>query len=211
MSPFRQTYIASSPSYRAHIRQLVYISLCPPSNLSERAKEKRREQPLGITSPSRPSRHGKGIQKQLLLPPPEASEAAWRLLHEFVDTVSPEALLRAIPCYPPSVAELASAPRAVDARMFDDVEVKEDLDSYIAKEATKLCELKDCWSMMKRNAVGSSMFASRTGDPFLDDGDDADDALSSSAIGNDSWPLLEWFVKLFERDQALVEQTKGKL
>lgn len=91
--------------------------------------------------------------------------------------------------------------------MFNNIEVvHEELDSIVAKEAKKLCECKDCWAFLRPNLVGNSVFHSRRNDPFSEGGNDDE---PDSAIGDSSWPLLDWLVRLFERDTALVGEPAG--
>ncbi|KAI5123670.1 hypothetical protein M0805_001699 [Coniferiporia weirii] len=199
----------------AHIRQLMFIALYPPPprNKSTRDKGKRKEQPPGITSPSK--QHVRRLQKQIIHPPPEASEDAWKLLHEFsVSTNSPESLLRAVPCYPLSESELANMPRLIGTNMFADMTMGEDPDSFVAKNAACLKECSDCWSMLRADVVVRQDTSSvKIEDPFLDveaEDDYEDCDLSSAVVGKHSWRLLTWFVGLFERDQALVEPLRSE-
>ena len=115
--------------------------------------------------------------------------------------------MRAIPCYRPSQAELDDAPRPIKENMFfGNFEAAEDMDSYLSKQASKLKECKDCWSMLRKGVVTRQDAALvRTEDPFLDgdveDGNDESET-SESIVGKYSWRLLEWFVLLFEKDQG---------
>ncbi|KAL5485088.1 hypothetical protein ACEPAI_7730 [Sanghuangporus weigelae] len=209
LNQLRMQNLRPSP---AHIRQLIYISLYPPPLLKDPAKDKgkRREVSVVSGSPSKQIQQARRLQKQALFPPPEATEAAKELLHQLaIDSISPEALMRAIPCYRPTQAELDDTPRPIKSNMFfGNFEIAEDMDSYLSKQASKLKECKDCWSMLRKGVVTRQDAALvRIEDPFLDADfeDDNDESESSEAIvGRYSWHLLEWFIQLFEKDQALV-------
>ncbi|KAL5523898.1 hypothetical protein ACEPAG_8071 [Sanghuangporus baumii] len=209
LNQLRMQNLRPSP---AHIRQLIYISLYPPPLPNDPAKDKgkRREVSVVSGSPSKQIQQARRLQKQALFPPPEATEAAKELLHQFaIDSVSPEALMRAVPCYHLTQAELDGTPRPIKSNMFfGNFEIAEDMDSYLSKQASKLKECKDCWSMLRKGVVTRQDAALvRIEDPFLDADfeDDNDGSESSEAIvGRYSWHLLEWFIQLFEKDQALV-------
>lgn len=208
---------------RAHIRQLIYISLYPPppSKAAAGDKGKRKESTIISGSPSKQIQAARRLQKQALFPPPEATEAAKELLHQYaIDSISPEALLRAVPCFPLSEAELESAPRPIKEEMFfGNSDVFEDMDSYVAKQAARLKQCKDCWDILRKDIVTRQDLALlQKGDPFLDEDaeDETEEAdLSSAVLGRHSWHLLEWFILLFEKDEALAgnleDANEGRL
>lgn len=142
------------------------------------------------------------------MPSAEASKAAWALLTAFAMTNTPESLLRAIPCYCLTETELGRAPRVIKIDLTNPrhLDLTEDDDSHIAKQAMRLRDCKDCWSILQSDAIDSKQdpqktrrLQSRSFDRMSEDEDSI-----RNVVGEDSWRLLEWFIQLFEKDQDLV-------
>ena len=114
--------------------------------------------------------------------------------------LSPEALLRAIPYYPLSDSELSEAPRKIRKGTFSEqtsFATHEEKDSFLEKRAEdSLRSCRDCWDLLRPDVV------ERLDNQDKSSAESEDDALSS-CIGRYSWPLLEWLVCLFEKDQIL--------
>lgn len=142
------------------------------------------------------------------------------LLVSFALTNTPEALLRALPCYSLTKTEQASKPdgRTGIGSGRSNAETDENEDSHVAKEATMLKDCKDCWSMLKsgvvkhkedtkgrNSATTTKRRFDRPDDP--EDDEDAEDALSP--ICQYSWPVLEWLIKLFEMEESLANHSRS--
>ncbi|KAH8119247.1 hypothetical protein DFH11DRAFT_1563786 [Phellopilus nigrolimitatus] len=212
LDQLRLQNLRPSPS---HVRELIYIALYPPpAKVVQKNKGKKREYRPGISSPSKHHlQHTSRLNKQVYIPPPEASEASWQLLQNLATTTNmPESLLRAVPCYPLSELELVFAPRSISAEMFRCVDTGEDLDADIAKRAAALKDCKDCWNMLRADVVvRQDVPIQIKGDPFCDDPEDGfgENDSASMVIGKYSWRLLSWFIRLFEIDQALVDECRS--
>ncbi|KAI0305759.1 hypothetical protein B0F90DRAFT_1617325, partial [Multifurca ochricompacta] len=188
---------------KSHIRQLLYIALYPPSSAQIGTDHKATQE-----SPSKlSSRHAYST----LLPSPAASELAKRTLRVLADVNSPASLLRALPAYPdlsdggPSVA--ASAP---------DSELPSDVDSFVASEAIRFRDCKNCWNILKVGFIRSLSCSTitvpksprkrRLGESTVK-GTPVDEG-SSSVVGENAWPVLDWLLLLFEKDEFMTETSR---
>lgn len=208
----------------AHIRQLIYLALWPLAALSSSGKLKgldngkeKEVDPFSIVikSPSKTKRSNKDRRPEDEFVPPssEAIERSWRLLHAYSLTYPPELLLRAIPCYPLRDSEVASVPREIDAGVPWQISTGEDMDSILSKVAVILKEQKDCWGLLRPGVVAppkddSSPAQKRQPVPPLSS-DEEDESSVPALIGTHSWPLLEWLITLFEKDQELADVTRS--
>jgi hypothetical protein len=85
------------------------------------------------------------------------------------------------------------------------------MDSILSKVAVVLKELKDCWSLLRPGVVAPKVDSSsaqerRSVHPLSSD--DEDESSVPALIGTQSWRLLEWLIKLFEKDQELIDATR---
>ncbi|KAH9061284.1 hypothetical protein EDB87DRAFT_1560600 [Lactarius vividus] len=187
---------------KSHIRQLLYIALYPPPSSRTLAPNHKASQ----ESPSKiSSRHAYST----LLPSPAASELAKRTLRVLADVNSPASLLRALPTYPdPTDGNTAS---------LADPELPSDADSFVALEAVRFRDCKNCWNILKSGFIKSlsETTSSFPGSPRKRRRGEApvkygyvDEEESSLIVGENAWPVLEWLLFLFEKDETSTEASR---
>lgn len=95
--------------------------------------------------------------------------------------------------------------------LFRSEETGDDLDSYVSKQADRLRECTDCWSMLRKDVVTRQDLALQKGDFFRDtdsEDENEENETSSVVLGKHSWHLLEWFINIFLKDKALSESSE---
>lgn len=207
LSQLRMPGIMPSPQ---HIVLLLYIALYPETPPEDPILEQKRQKELDAMSPLKQiEEYNRELRIQATIPSDEAIRAARDLLYQYTtDSVSPEAILRAVPCYRLSELEIQNSPRPVSAEtLYWDIRKTRDIDSWTADDAKKISQCKDMWSMLrpgvvKRRSIRKSVKAG------FDDLKDDEDELGSSLIGRDSWHVLNSLILLFEKDEALVNKSK---
>ncbi|KAI3608067.1 antiviral protein [Moniliophthora roreri] len=168
-----------SPS---HIRQLLYIALYPPD-----VEKKLADQP-----PGSPSKADKRRQKTYLKIPAEASTAAQKALFAIAQTNSLEAVFTALPSYSGSA----------------EPELSNESFSQVAKESVCIGQCRSCWSILEKDFIqphalqevrrgGQNHRRVSTGE--------SEDEHKTSVLAEHAWPILEWFLFLFERDELRAE------
>lgn len=177
------------PNERDHIRQLLYIVLRNPS-FHAQGNEKLAQG--ADVAPTKQYTH---------LPSLTDVAAAQRCLQAFAETNSPRALLRAIPSYDVSNISLSDGANAVE----------EEEESFLSREARRIQSCRDCWQLLRAEFVQSiSEDASlpvdgrtrhRTTNSSLSD----DDISSTAVVCPTAWPVLEWLVSMFEKDEQITE------
>ena len=186
---------------RSHVRQLLYIALYPPSPIWTSHKSSQ-ESPSKLSS-----RHAYSA----LLPSPTASELAKRTLRVLADVNSPASLLRALPAYPD--------PNDVDDTHPDfDRELPSDVDSFVASEAIRLRNSKNCWNILKSGFIKSLANGSSTvpgsprkrrrGNTTAADFSPVMEEETSLVVGENAWPILDWLLVLFEKDESMTEASQ---
>lgn len=199
-------YVTYSPHpvsiyFRSHVRQLLYIALYPPSSGPIRTNHK-----AAHDTPSKlSSRHAYST----LLPSPTASELAKRMLLVLADVNSPVALLRALPAYPDPSDNIAAP--------MTDPELLSDADSFVASEAVRFRNCKNCWNILKlgfikslsesTSAVPGSPRKRRRGDAIVDY-TPIDEGETPLVVGENAWPVLDWLLVLFEKDEFMTEASR---
>lgn len=189
----------SSP-FRSHIRQLLYIALYPPSPTTN--PKTSQESPTKLSS-----RHAYSS----LFPSPTASELAKRTLRVLADINSPTSLLRALPAY--------RDPNDADGGPPDfDPELPSDVDSFVASEAIRLKNCKNCWNILKfgfiksladgSSTVPGSPRKRRRGTASAADLSHANEEDTSLVVGENAWPILDWLLVLFEKDESMTEASQ---
>lgn len=176
-----------------HIRQLIYISL--QTTLEPATAEDEEDTSIQAS----PSKIMKQHQHRMALNsiPPKAVANAQRLLMAYLHTNTPDALFRALP-------RRRSPPTLVSGHGEGD--------STIAKRALCISQAKDCWELLhsefllRQSAVLSTPKAKTRRSERIVHGHPG--ALDSEAVPpmivtEQAWPLLEWLVSLFERDEEL--------
>jgi hypothetical protein len=189
--------------HRSHIRQLLYIALYPPPS-SRTVTPKH-----GATQES-PSKFSSRHAYSTLFPSPAASELAKRTLRVLADVNSPASLLRALPSYPdPADGNGATS--------LADPESPSDADSFVASEAVRFRDCKNCWNILKSDFIKSlsesTSFApvsprKRRRGEALAKYTDTDEEASSSVVGENAWPVLDWLLFLFEKDELSTEVSR---
>lgn len=188
---------------RSHVRQLLYIALYPPPSGRAVAHKHKATQ----ESPSKiSSRHAYST----LLPSPAASELAKRTLRVLADVNSPASLLRALPAYPDPID-------GNTATSFADPEFPLDADSFVASEAVRFRDCKNCWNILKSGFIKSLSENTSTvpGSPRKRRRGEAlvkythmDEEESSLVVGENAWPVLDWLLFLFEKDEMSTEASR---
>ena len=202
-APLSTTRPSPHALVRSHVRQLLYIALYPPS--PTRANHRTTQE-----SPSKlSSRHAYSA----LLPSPTASELAKRTLRVLADVNSPASLLRALPAYPdPNDAD--------DAPPDLDPELPSDVDSFVASEAIRLRNSKNCWNILKFGFIKSLVDGSSTvpgsprkrrrGNAAAADVSPVTEEETSLVVGENAWPILDWLLVLFEKDEFMTEASQQR-
>lgn len=185
---------------RQHIRQLVYLALYPPPDPSELASnEKENEIPEA-------TKLGFKVHKEVHVPNPAATIAAQDILMEFAATNTPAGLLRGLPKY-------------VERNSEEDVIVGEDdEDSFISKKAKCFRHSKNCWEILRDGFVKhhKEEVAQKRGRgrprrrPGGDDEDEDGSVGYQSAVGENAWPVLQWLLAIFERDERLTIASENR-
>jgi hypothetical protein len=189
-----------SSQVRSHVRQLLYIALYPPSPTRINHKSSQ-ESPSKLSS-----RHAYSA----LLPSPSASELAKRTLRVLADVNSPASLLRALPAYPdPNNAD--DAPPGFDPELPSE-------DSFVASEAMRLRNCKNCWNILKfgfiqsladgSSTVPGSPRKRRRGNTTAADLSPVNEEETSLVVGENAWPVLDWLLVLFEKDESMTEASR---
>lgn len=170
---------------RDHVRQLLYIVLRNPSLQAQGLAE------AADVATTKQSSH---------LPSPIDVAAAQRCLQAFGETNSPHALLRAIPSYDGSELFLSDGANTVE----------EEEESFLSREARRIQSCRDCWQLLKAEFTRSisenaSIPADRARHQTKNLGL-ADNSVSSTAVvGPTAWPVLEWLLFMFEKDEQNAE------
>lgn len=179
--------------FRLHVRQLVYISLYPPAQVLTSNPDKLID---AITSP-----HELRLQKDDLWPKPSAREKALTLLRSYVNVNPPQSLMRAFPFYSYVDENGQNDVNPFSNENLEDV-LHED-NTPLRDELLKFRSLKDCWGCMKdgfvkrkqQDTVSRSQRQTTLEEPMI--------------VGPYAWPILEWLISVFEKDQELKRQTDG--
>ena len=184
---------------RQHIRQLVYLALYPPPEPSELASHEKEEIPEA-------SKLGFKVHKESHVPNPAATLAAQDILMEFAATNPPAGLLRGLPKY----VERDSGEEAIVG--------EDDEDSFISKKAKCFRHAKNCWEILRDGFVKhhKEEVAQKRGRgrprkrPVNEDEDEDGSAGYQSAVGENAWPVLQWLLAIFERDERLAIDSENR-
>jgi len=171
---------------RYHIEQLLYICLYPSSFTKEN------HLPETPASPSKDKR-----LKELFSFSVEDVITAQNLLLSFAHTNSPENILRALPSYSSDIT-----------RPFYK---GEDLDSLFAREAHQnFASCKNCWSILADGFLPRVMQrAQQKGKDkivYQRDTDELD--VEINPVSDNAWPIFDWLLTLFERDEQQTEKRE---
>ncbi|KAF7361732.1 hypothetical protein MVEN_00517100 [Mycena venus] len=157
----------------AHIRQLLFMALFSPH-------DRRPDKVVELSSS--PSKKQK---KSYLLPSPAATLASQQLLVSFTNTNSPAAVIRALR---PS-----------------DVEPEDDNDCFVATQSLCISQCKNCWQILVEGFLdhNQQIFSTPKGKGKLRDNSVSDLSLSDTQapVGESAWPVLDWLLLVFERDE----------
>lgn len=185
----------------------------PEPSLEDPLKEQERQKKLDAMSPTKQiEEYNRELEIEATIPSMEATKAARDLLYLYTtDSISPEAILRAIPCYQLSETEIRNSPRLVnEGSLYWDEKEAKDMESWAAKDAKKLTQCKDCWSMLrpeviKRRDAHKPLKKMTT---FDDLRDDEIGLISTDIIAKDSWHVLYCLVLFFEKDEELANKSR---
>ncbi|KAH7888552.1 hypothetical protein F5I97DRAFT_1853575 [Phlebopus sp. FC_14] len=189
----------------AHVRQLLYIALFPPAPSEDRVNDREQLPPSPIKGS--PSKQKQFLPKTSFLPSTAASEAAQRLLLSFASTNSPGSLLRALPSYPATTAGVSNPqPEASHDDLYDE-------DSVISRQSLCIKDCRSSWTILKEGFIQRKKLAKisqhgrkRRGKSVFDDDDDFLENGNNSTpaiVADHAWPVLEWLVSLFEKDESM--------
>ncbi|KAF8520484.1 hypothetical protein BU17DRAFT_89072 [Hysterangium stoloniferum] len=183
------------PNYKPpqlHVRTLVYIALYPlppkPSNNVERIEM--------FLSPRK-------IQAQRhrddMWPKPTSRPLAISLLRAFIDTNSPECLMRALPFH-----TYTDSDGVKDVNPFTEADLKENHEdnSPLKNELAGMQSRKDCWEMLKVGFIKRKQQDHRSRMDNTAIKDDSEE-LPDPTVGPYAWPLLEWMIHVFEKNQCM--------
>jgi hypothetical protein len=120
-------------------------------------------------------------------------------------------LLRALPAYrDPNDAD--------DVPPDFDPELPSDVDSFVASEAIRLKNCKNCWNILKSGFIKSLADGSftvpgsprkrRRGNATAADFSPANEEDTSLVVGENAWPILDWLLVLFEKDESMTEASQ---
>ncbi|KAJ7497542.1 hypothetical protein FB451DRAFT_236576 [Mycena latifolia] len=160
----------------SHIRQLLFMALY---SATDRGHERTRVDPTA--SPS------KRQKKSHLLPSLAATLASQQLLISFATTNSPAAVIR--PLRP------------------SDPEPEDDNECFVATESMCISRCKNCWQILVEGFLDRNqpIFLTPKGKGKRRDADVSLTDLSISEVrapvGETAWPVLDWLLLLFERDE----------
>ncbi|KAI9509723.1 hypothetical protein F5148DRAFT_977872 [Russula earlei] len=190
---------------KSHVRQLLYIALYPPSHAPTTGN-------CHKTSQESPSKFSSRHAYSTLLPSPTSSQLAKRTLRVLADVNSPASLLRALPAYPD--------PTGADDAPPHYPELPSDVDSFVASEAVRFRNCKNCWNILKSGFISSLVDTSsavpasprkRTrGNATATKRDHLDEEASSLVVGENAWPVLDWLLVLFEKDELMTEASRQR-
>ncbi|KAI0051833.1 hypothetical protein FA95DRAFT_1602329 [Auriscalpium vulgare] len=193
-----QNYMPS----RSHVRQLLYIALYPS------VRRARNNHDAGA-----PSKTSSSKSNSDLTPSPSATVAAQRSLMLTASSYTPAALLRALPSH----ADRNDMARSGLPEAEDEAEEAVEYDSFIAGEAQRFQQCKDVWQILKQGFVPlvaegpgippASPSKRRRGDAQAYHTLPHDD----SPVSSDAWPILNWLLTLFERDEKDAQRRQHVL
>lgn len=156
-------------------------------------------------SPTKILRQAKKSQAFIL---PSISITAQRLLVSFALTNSPTSVFRAVPKY-------TMAPLALSEHL-------EEMQSAVSRESAEcMSSAKDAWSLLRPGFVRPmnpdsssskgklSRGKTRARDGFDSDEDEIED--SERAVAKYAWPVLEWMMMVFERDERLTQNDVNNI
>ncbi|KAJ7683238.1 hypothetical protein B0H17DRAFT_1074483 [Mycena rosella] len=165
-----------SPNHKpsaTHIRQLLFMALY---SSSDRGQDKR------VDPSASPSKRQK---KSHLLPSLAATLASQQLLISFVTTNSPAAVIR--PLRP------------------GDPELEDDNECFVATESMCISRCKNCWQILVEGFLDRNqpILSTPKGKGKRRDVDASFTDLSEvrAPVGDTAWPVLDWLLLLFERDE----------
>lgn len=170
------------------MQQLIYIALHPISDVAPEKPTK-----SIYDSPSKLQQFTKTVIS------PTAITEARQLLFSLTATQFPDSLARALPSYETTVGVAINATGDIG-------------DSDIARESLCVKDAKDCWSLLAEGFLskGKVLFSSpkrksRRRREDIDDLPPLDDQMetSRSIVADSAWPVLDWLLTLFERDERL--------
>jgi hypothetical protein len=141
-------------------------------------------------------------QKALLIPSEQAACDAILLLDSFVNTNKPWSITEGLPRYPNPQA--SSAPPTEDRELLrysqqGSVYELEDSTSFTAKGALDIAQATDFWTCL------GPMFITRPENRTQEDDDWEKETDDGNPIGPYAWPVLEWFMRVVEKDEELYE------
>jgi len=175
----------------------MYLALYPPDCTS-----------LSPVKTSNSAKSGRGAQS--LAPTPATSEAAYDALSLLSKRIPPRTLLQALPSYP----AIGETRRASPLQGTDSVDHAEE--SMISRESARFTDCINCWKILKEGFVpplspvervlpGSPRKKSARGATSFHSSHDQEPAI----VGERSWPMLEYLITLFEKDELQKYNESG--
>ena len=188
---------------RPHIRNVICIALYPPPSKEDDRLESRMD-----AIPSSPSKYTPKHQRTSRAPTATASEAARQLLAAYARTNTPGSLLRALPGYG------LSGLQGLDNMLHDNNPVDDDSDSEISRYSRHVREAKNCWDILREGylrlenhrgsiAINGASSSRHSQQDAMSDREESPTEIPSP-VGQHAWPMLEWLLMVFEKDEARV-------
>jgi hypothetical protein len=126
----------------------------------------------------------------------------------YAHTNSPSGIFRALPSY----SETSNGSQSIGRDGGGDEE-----DSYSAKEAMLIEHSKDCWSILRPGFIQRKQLSidspkdkgnKRTRDVFEEEYSEEQSGEFPTIVAEHAWPVLDWFLNIFEQDEVLTEDQK---
>lgn len=158
--------------------------------------------------PSSPSKYTASHQRASHALTASASEAAQQLLKAYAQTNSPGSLLCALPGY--GLSDL----KGLSNVLHNNASLNDDSDSEISRYSRHVRDAKNCWDILREGhlspdghggqaAINSSRGSKRGRRGDVSDRDESPSGVPAP-VGQHAWPVLEWLLMAFEKDEATV-------
>ncbi|CAE6525928.1 unnamed protein product [Rhizoctonia solani] len=192
-----------SPS---HIRHLLALALYSPEKITDPLPKNR---PPSIL-PSKPSAKSRPLaapahlsprkgQVQTEIPTHRGSQLALELLLTLAATTHPAHLTVGLNSYTRPPCDVLDFGSIMSTGKIDTFK------SPLAEESVRVGKAQDCWTMVRDGFLLPKDGTSTAQTKWIesDDSDISDDGKPDSYVASHAWRVTEWWIKLFEVDQAI--------
>ncbi|CAE6512450.1 unnamed protein product [Rhizoctonia solani] len=198
-----------SPS---HIRHLLVLALYPPEKTTQSLPKNRspsfpskppgKSRPLAAPAPLSPRK----ALVQTEIPTHRGSQLALELLLTLATTTHPAYLTASLNSYTQPACDVSDFGSIMSTGKIDNFK------SPLAEESVQVGKARDCWTMVRDGFLlpkdGTSTAQAKwmeSDDSNLSEDDDKPD----SYVAPHAWRVVEWWIKLFEVDQAINTTESG--